>query len=63
MSEDSFNVKTPILSFGFSQKEHILEITEDKIYLIRTWNWKKMGFTYKTLQIINGELVVKVAKK
>lgn len=63
MSEDSFNVKTPILSFGFSQKEHIIEITENKTYLIRTWSWKRMGFIYKTLQILNGEVIVKVARK
>jgi len=63
MPEDSFNIKTPIISFGFTKKDHILEVKEGSIYLIRNWGWKRMGFSYKVLHVINGEVIVKVIRK
>ena len=63
MSEDSINIKTPLISFGFTKKDHILEIEEGAMYLIRSWSWKRLGFTYKVLHVINGEVIVKVIRR
>ncbi len=63
MSEDSFHVKTPIVSMGVTRKEHILEVEEGQSYLIRAWNWRKFGFIYKLLTVKDGELIVKVMRR
>lgn len=59
MSEDSFKVGTPMFNLGFSRKEHILEIEEGKVYLIRSWSWKKLGFIHKVMYLKDGELLVR----
>lgn len=63
MSEDSIHVKTPLISFGFTKKEHIMEVEEGQSYLIRTWKWRKLGFIYKLLTVKDGELIVKVMRR